>query len=102
MPRTSQVRRWRRSTLAGVILHLLFLVTTPFEHHDLVCHLKTPMHCTACTASPLSADPHTLKIPDTAQLVDAGRAIAFCLVGTNTVLPVRSTGRSPPAPSVSI
>lgn len=96
---TFQAPRWKRPVLLGVIFHLLFLVTTPFEHHDLACHLKTPLHCTACASSPLGSDPHALQIPNTSQLADAGQAVAFFLVMKSAVLPVRSTGRSPPASS---
>ena len=45
-------RRIRRFALLGVVLHTLFVAAAPFEHHDLICHLKTPQHCTSCTSSP--------------------------------------------------
>jgi hypothetical protein len=37
--------RLRRLALLGVLLHSLFLATAGFEHHDFVCHFKTPQHC---------------------------------------------------------
>jgi len=81
----------------GVAIYALFLVTAPFEHHDLVCHLKTPTHCTACTSSLVSADPHMPVVVGASDLTDAGGAIAFDLVANGFLLAVRSTGRSPPA-----
>ena len=47
------VRRWRRLAFWGVTLHLIFLMTAQFEHHDLLCHAKTPFHCTTCASSPV-------------------------------------------------
>ena len=44
-------RRSQVHAVLGVAIYALFLVTAPFEHHDLLCHLKTPSHCTACTSS---------------------------------------------------
>ena len=51
----------RRSlTIVATLFYVLVLAASAFEHHDLVCHLKTPQHCTACTASQLGADPPAL------------------------------------------
>jgi len=81
----------------GLGLYAIFLVASPFEHHDLVCHLKNPWHCTSCSASQLGSDPQTLAVAGTSRLVDAGRAATFHLIVTGTLLPARSTGRSPPS-----
>ena len=87
----------RRLGLVGLALYVVFLVASPFEHHDLQCELKTPQHCTACTATQLSSDPQVLLNPGTWHLADAGRAVAFDHLAEDTLLDVRSTGRSPPA-----
>jgi hypothetical protein len=68
-----------------------------FEHHDLVCHLKNPQHCTACTANQLGADPGTPVILGSWHLSDAGRAVAFQPIAEGVLLAQQSTGRSPPA-----
>src|SRR6185295_11553046 len=86
----------RRLALIGVTLHLVFLMTAQFEHHDLLCHLKTPLHCTSCASSPLSPHPHAPAIVGACYLSDMGRAFAFLLESESVVLPVRSLGRSPP------
>ena len=78
-------------------IYALFLVASPFEHHDLSCELKTPQHCTSCTSTQLSSDPQTLLDPGTWQLADAGRAASFIVLARGTLLVVRTTGRSPPA-----
>jgi hypothetical protein len=83
--------------VAAVALYAIFLATAPFEHHDLLCHLKTPQHCTACAASPLSVDPHTPAVLDDCRRADAGRAIAIQLLAESVLLPVSSSGRSPPS-----
>ena len=97
MARREGGRLSRRLALVGMAIYALFLVASPFEHHDLQCELKTPQHCTACTATQLSSDPQFLLNPGTWHLADAGRAVAFDHLAEDTLLDVRSTGRSPPA-----
>jgi cytochrome c oxidase subunit 3 len=60
--RTATIRdlgliKWRplAQVFVGVAIYALFLLTTQFEHHDLLCHLKTPQHCTSCTSSQLGS-----------------------------------------------
>ncbi|HWF86959.1 MAG TPA: hypothetical protein VG222_19015 [Vicinamibacterales bacterium] len=90
--------RARRSLrFIGVALYAVFLVTAPFEHHDLNCELKTPQHCTSCTSSQLGADPYTPAVCGDCHLADAGRAVAFVVVSDGVLLQVKTTGRSPPA-----
>jgi hypothetical protein len=89
-------RRRRLLTQIGGALYALFLVTAPYEHHDLACHLKTPFHCTACTSSVVGSDPHTPEIVGAWHLADAGRACGTQLLVDGALLAVSSTGRSPP------
>jgi hypothetical protein len=77
-------------------LYAVFLVTVPFEHHDLACHLKTPLHCTSCASSPLSVGSHAPFTPDSSRLADAGRAIACHFLSESALLAPASSGRSPP------
>ena len=90
-------RRWRFLAFVGGTLYALFLVLAPYEHCDLVCHLKTPLHCTSCSSSLVGSDPHTPALVGAWDLADAGRAVVDQLVTDGVLLPVRSTGRSPPA-----
>jgi hypothetical protein len=88
--------RFRRITIAAVVLHALVLLAAPFEHHDLVCHLKTPQHCTSCVASPVSAG---AVLPVTAldrPLADAGVAHVAHERESSVPGPLRVPGRSPP------
>jgi len=78
-------------------MYLAFLVTSPFEHHDLACHDRTPFHCPTCASSQPGADPQTPVGLSAFHLADAGRAVASLIVLESAVLPVRSTGRSPPS-----
>jgi hypothetical protein len=94
---TVRVRRSLRLTFVGIALYAIFLVMAPFEHHDLLCHLKTPQHCTSCSSSLLGSSPRTFAIFGASHLADAGSALAFRPRVTSTLLVVRSSGRSPPS-----
>ena len=96
MVRTRVDGRWRRLTVAAVALYAVFLTTTPFEHHDLLCHLKTPQHCTSCTSSPLSVNPHTPDGLDSVRFSDAGCALEADTLSEGALLVTASPGRSPP------
>ena len=87
---------WRRLAKVGVALYAVFLLTAPFEHHDLVCHLKTPRHCTVCAAQVLGSDPQCPASVGAAELADAGFAVAAHQAADGILLSVHSTGRSPP------
>jgi hypothetical protein len=80
----------------GVALYAAVLVLAPFTHHDLVCHLKYPQHCTACTSNQVGTDPAALNTPKFRPLVDAGRAVLDLALAEGVLLAADSTGRSPP------
>jgi len=90
-------RRSRVLNLAGLAIYALVLLTAPFEHHDLVCHIKTPQHCMSCSASLLGSDPHTPTGIGAGDLSDIGSATQTLPVAESTISAVRSSGRSPPA-----
>lgn len=92
-----QHRRSRWLAVAGLAVYAIFLCAAPFEHHDLSCELKTPQHCTACTSSVVSSSPDTPSLSATAQLADAGRAIAADRRAETPLYADRLPGRSPPA-----
>jgi|SRR3954447_3458878 len=87
----------RRLALVGLAIYAVFVVASPFEHHDLSCELKTPQHCTSCSSTQLGSDTHITLTPGAAQLADVGRATALVVLDEGTLLVVRSTGRSPPS-----
>jgi hypothetical protein len=99
MSRRPDDRGWRSLSLIGIAIYAAVLVTAPFQHHDLLCHLKTPQHCTSCAWSQLGADPHTPSILATGHLPDAGQAVSSLVIANGTLVVVRTTGRSPPAVS---
>ncbi len=88
--------RLSRLALLGAVLHTLFLVTVDFEHHDLICHFKTPQHCTSCALSPLGSEPRTTTPAGACYLTDAGRIVALHIASESVLLPVRTRDRSPP------
>lgn len=95
----SRLHRRRPGAFAfvGVAVYAFFLITAPFEHHDLLCELKTPQHCTSCTSSVVGSDPHTAAVVGAWHLADAGQIVGTAFVPKTLLLAVRSTGRSPPA-----
>jgi hypothetical protein len=88
------VRRF--ASVVGV-LYAVFLTIAPFEHHDIACHFKTPQHCTSCSSSVVSSGPSAPAGLGACPLADAGRARADQPLADGILLPVRSTGRSPPS-----
>jgi hypothetical protein len=86
----------RSTTLLAALVYALVVLAAAFEHHDLLCHLQHPQHCTACAATQLSPDPQALTVPSTSALADAGLALTTIVVAEGALLTVRSTGRSPP------
>ena len=78
-------------------VYAVFLAATPFEHHDLLCELKTPLHCTACTSSVLGSDSIKSAPAGAATLTDFGLAFTAALTTHGILLDVSSPGRSPPA-----
>src|SRR2546428_14113793 len=89
-------RRSRVLNLVGMGIYALFLLTTPSEPHDLVCHLKTPQHCMSCSSSLLGSDPHAPALIGSAHLDDAGSATEILPLAESTIFAARSSGRSPP------
>ena len=89
-------RSRRRIIVLAAMVYAVVLAAAAFEHHDIVCHLKHPDHCTACSSNVLGSDPRTPAVHVVAQLNDAGRAVAVEILSEGILLSVRSTGRSPP------
>jgi hypothetical protein len=86
----------RAALLLGLGLYALLVMVNPVLHDDLACHLKSPTHCNACTASPSASRVEGMG-PVLPVLADAGLvelAIrAIVRVASAPTLP----GRSPPA-----
>jgi len=100
-PRLTRIER-RRLPVAAAVLYALITGAAAFEHHDLLCHLQHPQHCTACTASQLGSDPQALAAPRAVGLPDAGVATTIVPVSRGVLLPVRSTERAPPSRSLPV
>jgi hypothetical protein len=86
----------QRRIVMAIAIYALVIVASAFEHHDLLCHLRNPQHCTACSAAQLGSDPQTLIAPRTSDLADVGRATTPHVIAEGALLVARSTGRSPP------
>jgi len=83
-------------TIVGLALYAAVLISSPFEHHDLICHLKTPQHCMSCASSQLGSDPHPLPVSGASRLTDVGSATIVEQLAEGALLVSASTGRSPP------
>jgi hypothetical protein len=89
-------RGGRRAAVVSFGLYALVILWSPVLHHDFACHLKSPTHCTACTASPaaprIEQSPTLLvRLPLTAQ-----RTQALAEKSAAKVSLPRLPGRSPP------
>jgi hypothetical protein len=89
--------RHRAWALAALALYVVVLLATPFLHHDLTCHLKSPAHCVACVANPLASKIETGIDWTAAVLHRAGRVEALQLAAGSLNVTPPSPGRSPPA-----
>lgn len=89
--------RRRRTIVVAAMVYAVVLLAASFEHHDLICHLKHPDHCTACSSNVLGSDPRTPAVDGVVSLTDAGCAVSVEILSESILLTVRSTGRSPPA-----
>jgi hypothetical protein len=92
-----RVRRWRRLTTVAVALYAICLVVAQFEHHDLLCHLKTPQHCTSCTSTPLGTAAAAPVSLGASRFADAGSASQVQHLSESVLLAQSSSGRSPPS-----
>jgi hypothetical protein len=96
MPGVDGRSRARGRSAIVLAVYAAFLLIAQFEHHDLLCHFKTPRHCTSCVSSLVGADPDTATPTAAVNLADAGGAMAFHSVVDDILFAARSTGRSPP------
>jgi len=87
----------RHLAVVWLAFYIIFLAATPWAHHELLCELKTPLHCTACTSALVGSDPAGISLVGVWTLSDLGRAaiVEFTLDGVLLSRP--SAGRSPPS-----
>jgi hypothetical protein len=86
----------RRNWLV-LALYALVLLASPLLHHDLDCHLKTPAHCSACTANPLAPRIETGVRLVAAALPDAGAVEPIGTAAPSRPFQSPHPGRAPPA-----
>ncbi|PYQ06374.1 MAG: hypothetical protein DMF82_06430 [Acidobacteria bacterium] len=89
-------RRRRAAILWMLAVYALLLAVNPVLHDDLACHLKSPTHCSACTASPSASRVEAMG-PSLPAPVSLGSVEPMPSASeTDTPLVVRA-GRAPPA-----
>jgi len=91
------IRRHHRGAILWTLaVYALLLAVNPVLHDDLACHLKSPTHCSACTASPSASRVETVG-PSLPVPVKAGR-VETSEYTSETVAPLLVlAGRAPPA-----
>jgi hypothetical protein len=90
------LRRWRAWLLALLAVYAVLLAANPLLHHDVACHLKSPTHCTSCTASPWASRIEA-GVPLVSQpLPDAGRVVVGGAASVRAADRLAPAGRSPP------
>ena len=89
-------RHHRGAVLWTLAVYALLLAVNPVLHDDLACHLKSPTHCSACTASPSASRVEAMG-PSVPVPVEVGRVEASEYT-SETVAPLLVlAGRAPPA-----
>jgi len=78
-------------------LYAVILMGSPALHHDLACHVKSPAHCDACTASPVASRIETSLELGMARLAAAGAVESQTRMVPLTFTTSQTKGRSPPA-----
>jgi hypothetical protein len=91
------IRRRHRAAILWLLgIYALVLGVNPILHDDIACHLKSPTHCSACTASPSASRVEvvgaTLPIP-----VEVGRVETSDHSAQALAPHLALAGRSPPA-----
>ncbi len=89
--------RTRIAALAFVAAYLLVLTFTPVFHHDFLCHLTSPTHCEACTASPAVSGIEQGFRLEGVRLLTAERLQSPQQRTAALAPPLARTGRAPPA-----
>lgn len=87
----------RRQALLALAVFALVVLAAPVLHHDLACHVKTPLHCHACVAKPLASraeaafGTEALGLRPLAGVATAEPRVVPCLPAASR------PGRAPPA-----
>lgn len=81
----------------SLALFTFVLVSGPFQHHDFVCHLNSRTHCVSCVSSESASGLEQGAALATGALPKAGTLHGALPLSADTLLPARTTGRSPPA-----
>jgi hypothetical protein len=82
---------------ALLTIYIVGAALLPLSHHDVVCHLKSPTHCTTCLTS-LSGEATThATLLDVWRMADAGRATTSERRSLRSADLSSHTGRAPPA-----
>ena len=94
LPRGTRLALMLRVVIA---MYVLAVALMPFAHHDVVCHVTSPSHCTTCVvgySSDVAPEPDVLAA---AGLHDAGAAMLDADIRLDAEPICAHSGRAPPA-----
>jgi hypothetical protein len=84
---------------ALLTIYIASAALLPLSHHDIVCHLKSPNHCTTClTTGSGEAAPDAASL-DVWTMADVGRATTIERDPVQSAYVSSACGRAPPAHS---
>lgn len=89
--------RARSRALLVLALYAIVVAVTPAFHHDVACHLTSPMHCTACTSTVAAARAEQTVVVLPASLPLAGQMADRDDDAPQGVRSLRIPARAPPA-----
>jgi hypothetical protein len=94
--RRTGTRHVRGGALLLLALYAFVIAASPAFHHDVACHLTSPMHCTACTASVAAPRAEAAPAVPAPGLRLAGRVDAPHERSPQSVPSLRIPARAPP------
>jgi hypothetical protein len=85
-------------TFSSVLLAVFVAAAalSPLLHHDVVCHIQSPTHCTTCLSGCAAEGPSQPDSPSGSPLVAMGSVVVDPDLVRAAVLPGELAGRSPP------
>ena len=86
-----------RCAVIALAVYAALQVVGPVAHTDIADHVKSPSHCQVCAANPLAARIEPRVTSSQPSLPAIGDVAWVLPAGFVSLVPFRTSGRSPPA-----